>query len=182
MAVFFQPVIALAVFIYRDKGDSPGKDLNTEEFTLILTRCIAAVLGGATWGDHCSFVSDTTILSAAASNCPLWAHYVTQLPYCMVSGTLAILFGFLPCAAGVPAAACIAAAFIMSPLTIWALSSIPGFGGIVPIYCPDVGLVEGGIVANGKLMVQMFQPETTMAMPRALNGKVDDESKGQDEA
>ncbi|KAJ1453876.1 Na+/H+ antiporter family-domain-containing protein [Pelagophyceae sp. CCMP2097] len=183
MAVFFQPVIALAVFIYRDKGESPEKGLNTDEFTLILTRCIAAVLGGATWGDHCSFVSDTTILSAAASNCPLWAHYITQLPYCAASGALAILFGFLPCAAGVPAGACIAAAFVMSPLTIWALSSIPGFGGIVPIYCPDVGLVEGGFFANGKLMIQMVQPGTSMAMPRAISAKVDDsEQKGSDEA
>ncbi|KAJ1451504.1 Na+/H+ antiporter family-domain-containing protein [Pelagophyceae sp. CCMP2097] len=138
MTVFFQPVIALAVYLHRDKGDSPTKALNDSNFTDILTKCIAAILGGATWGDHCSFVSDTTILSAAASNCPLWAHYVTQLPYCLVTGVLAILFGFLPCAAGVPAGACIAMAFVLAPATIFAITSVPMLGGIVPIYSPDV--------------------------------------------
>jgi Na+/H+ antiporter NhaC len=148
MAVFFQPAFALAVYLHRDKGNDDDKSLNTTNFTDLLTKTIAAILGGATWGDHCSFVSDTTILSAAASNCPLWAHYTTQLPYALVSGATAIIFGFLPCAAGAPAVLCIFLGFIVQPAMIMICSSIPGFGGIVPIYDPSVGLTEGGIMSN----------------------------------
>lgn len=148
MAVFFQPAIALAVYLFQDDGDKPDKDVNTKRFSEIMARVIAAILGGATWGDHCSFVSDTTILSATASACPLWSHYITQMPYSAITGAMAIIFGFLPAGYGTPAGVCIALAFIVNAGVIFGMSMIPGWGGCDPIYGPGVGLVDGGVRAN----------------------------------
>ncbi|MEW6237495.1 MAG: Na+/H+ antiporter NhaC family protein [Candidatus Omnitrophota bacterium] len=49
----------------------------------ILYGTIGSVLGGAIFGDHCSPLSDTTILSAGASGCSLTDHVNTQLPYAL---------------------------------------------------------------------------------------------------
>ena len=54
---------------------------------------IGSVLAGAVFGDHCSPISDTTILSSQASACDHMAHVVTQLPYALVVGTVATLLG-----------------------------------------------------------------------------------------
>lgn len=50
---------------------------------------IAAVLGGGVFGDHCSPISDTTIISSMASACDHIDHVRTQLPYAVVSGGIA---------------------------------------------------------------------------------------------
>ena len=50
----------------------------------------ASVLGGAVFGDHCSPLSDTTILSALASGCPVVDHVKTQLPYAITAGIFAL--------------------------------------------------------------------------------------------
>ena len=161
MAVFFQPCFALAVYLYRDNGAFPDKSLDTVQFTDFLVKCIAAILGGATWGDHCSFVSDTTILSATSSACPLWSHYLTQAPYAALCGVAAILFGFLPNGAGAPAGLCIALAFVVQPGIIYGLSSIPAIGGVVPNYDPSVGLTDGGFLANLASVVSTFKVDAS---------------------
>lgn len=56
----------------------------------------SAIISGATFGDHCSPISDTTILSSLASGADNVDHVQTQLPYALVVGGVAILFGFLP--------------------------------------------------------------------------------------
>jgi len=56
----------------------------------ILYGTIAAVMGGAVWGDHCSPISDTTILSSMASQCDHIEHVRTQLPYALLSGFVAL--------------------------------------------------------------------------------------------
>lgn len=61
---------------------------------------IASVLAGAIWGDHCSPISDTTILSSMASGCDHVEHVRTQLPYATVVAAVAILFGSLPAGLG----------------------------------------------------------------------------------
>lgn len=53
----------------------------------------AVVLAGAVFGDHCSPISDTTILSAMASDCHHIEHVRTQLPYALTTGAVALLFG-----------------------------------------------------------------------------------------
>jgi Na+/H+ antiporter NhaC len=57
---------------------------------------IASILSGAVFGDHCSPISDTTILSAIACRCDLGAHVKTQAPYALLCGLIGILFGELP--------------------------------------------------------------------------------------
>lgn len=47
----------------------------------ILLPAMAAVLAGAVFGDHCSPISDTTILSSTGAGCHLMDHVITQLPY-----------------------------------------------------------------------------------------------------
>jgi len=68
----------------------------------ILYATVAAVMGGAVWGDHCSPISDTTILSSMASQCDHIEHVRTQLPYALSAGFIAIFAGILPTGFGVP--------------------------------------------------------------------------------
>ena len=68
----------------------------------ILYSAISAILAGAVWGDHCSPISDTTILSSLASGCDHIEHVRTQLPYAMLVGGSAILFGSIMTALGSP--------------------------------------------------------------------------------
>lgn len=69
----------------------------------IMVASIGSVLAGAIFGDHCSPISDTTVLSARASDCDLIAHVRTQIPYALVVGTISILCGTLPIGFGAPA-------------------------------------------------------------------------------
>lgn len=55
---------------------------------------IAAVLGGAVFGDHASPVSDTTVLSATGARSKLHAHFISQLPYALISASIAAI-GYL---------------------------------------------------------------------------------------
>src|SRR5699024_12416468 len=55
----------------------------------LMLPMLAAVLAGAVFGDHCSPISDTTILSATGSNCHHIDHVMTQLPYALVAAGIA---------------------------------------------------------------------------------------------
>ncbi|WP_105613974.1 Na+/H+ antiporter NhaC family protein [Vallitalea okinawensis] len=65
-----------------------------------LVPVIGAVLTGAVFGDHCSPVSDTTIMSSMASACDHIAHVKTQTPYALVVAGVAIIVGFVPAGFG----------------------------------------------------------------------------------
>ena len=67
---------------------------------VVLSTC-GSVLAGAIFGDHCSPISDTTVLSSRASDCDHVAHVRTQMPYAMVVGLLCIVLGTIPSALGV---------------------------------------------------------------------------------
>jgi Na+/H+ antiporter NhaC len=56
-----------------------------------ITLCFAAVVGGSVYGDQCSPISDTTVLSSLATGADLMDHVNTQLPLASVAGGLAIL-------------------------------------------------------------------------------------------
>jgi Na+/H+ antiporter NhaC len=62
----------------------------------ILIATIGAVLSGSVLGDHCSPISDTTILSSMASAADHIDHVRTQLPYALSVGLVACLTGYLP--------------------------------------------------------------------------------------
>jgi Na+/H+ antiporter NhaC len=82
------------------------------EMIPLTAAVIGAVFGGATFGDHCSPFSDTTIVSAIASGCGTTAHVHSQLPfaglaavfaalsYSLMAGGLAAVFATLIAAAG----------------------------------------------------------------------------------
>ena len=62
----------------------------------IMYSAISCVLAGAVWGDHCSPISDTTVLSSIASGCDHIEHVRTQLPYALLVGIVAISVGTIP--------------------------------------------------------------------------------------
>jgi Na+/H+ antiporter NhaC len=53
--------------------------------------CFAAVLNGSVFGDQCSPISDTTILSSLVSGCDLMQHVRTQLVPALVAGAFAMI-------------------------------------------------------------------------------------------
>lgn len=60
-----------------------------------IALCIGAVISGGIFGDHCSPISDTTIISSMASDCDVVEHVKTQLPYALLSGIIALLLFFM---------------------------------------------------------------------------------------
>ncbi len=60
---------------------------------------VAAVLGGGVFGDHCSPISDTTLISSVAARCDHIDHVRTQLPYALLTGSIAavlyLIVGFV---------------------------------------------------------------------------------------
>lgn len=54
-----------------------------------LALCFGAVTGGSVFGDQCSPISDTTILSSLATGCDLMDHVLTQLPMALAAAALA---------------------------------------------------------------------------------------------
>ena len=62
----------------------------------------SAVLTGAIFGDHCSPISDTTILSSMGSGCHHIDHVNTQIPYALFVAGITVLFGYIPAGLGMP--------------------------------------------------------------------------------
>ncbi len=77
-----------------------GLAVDDRLYYLLLLGTISSVLAGSVWGDHCSPISDTTILSSMASGCDHIAHVRTQLPYALGIGVLGMAIGDVPTAFG----------------------------------------------------------------------------------
>ena len=58
---------------------------------LFMTLCFAAVMDGSVYGDQCSPISDTTVLSSMCTGCDLMDHVKTQIPQASVAAILAAL-------------------------------------------------------------------------------------------
>lgn len=89
MAILYPIAIPTCWAISQEAG------LDYEVSVEILLNVIATVLGASVMGDHCSPISDTTILSSLASDCNHIDHVRTQLPYALVVGSCSILAVFL---------------------------------------------------------------------------------------
>lgn len=76
--------------------------------------CTSAVLTGAIFGDHCSPISDTTILSSMGAGCNHIEHVKTQIWYSLFVAAVTILFGYIPSGFGVPI-------YIVLPISLIAL-------------------------------------------------------------
>lgn len=62
-----------------------------QAFGIPFSIAVGAVLSGGLFGDHCSPISDTTILSSTGAECDLVDHIKTQLPYAAVNGVIAFV-------------------------------------------------------------------------------------------
>ena len=96
MGILVPLVVPLAWAVMSVNGMTEAGDMH------ILYSSVSCVLAGAVWGDHCSPISDTTVLSSIASGCNHIEHVRTQLPYAMLVGFVAIVFGTVPGGYGVP--------------------------------------------------------------------------------
>ncbi len=67
----------------------------------ILIGTVGAVLSGSVFGDHCSPISDTTIMSSMASGADHVDHVRTQIPYALTAALAALLFGYVPAGYGI---------------------------------------------------------------------------------
>lgn len=92
MAILFPVVIPIAVAMGAGIGFAGGENYG------ILLGAISSVMSGAVFGDHCSPISDTTVLSSMSSACDLVDHVRTQLPYALVIAVIAFFVGEIPAA------------------------------------------------------------------------------------
>ncbi|KAI8058373.1 Na+/H+ antiporter family-domain-containing protein [Syncephalis plumigaleata] len=83
MAILFPLAIPLASAL------QPGSEA-------AIVDTVASILTGAIFGDQCSPISGTSVMSALSSKCPLPAHVTTQLPYALIVAVVSIVFGYLP--------------------------------------------------------------------------------------
>jgi Na+/H+ antiporter NhaC len=90
MAILFPVVIPLAVAMGAGVGDQYP----------ILLGAISSIMAGSIFGDHCSPISDTTVLSSMATSCDHIDHVRTQLPYALLVAGVAIVVGDVPTAFG----------------------------------------------------------------------------------
>jgi Na+/H+ antiporter NhaC len=96
MAILMPLIIPLAWAVMSISGMNDSGDMH------ILYSSVACTLAGAVWGDHCSPISDTTVLSSVASGCDHIEHVRTQLPYALLVGFVGLLLGTIPGGFGVP--------------------------------------------------------------------------------
>ena len=96
MAILYPLIIPLTWAVCQQSGLIDPNAIG------IMANAVACVLGGAVLGDHCSPISDTTILSSLATSCDHIDHVRTQLPYALTVGGIALLLGTLPTGFGLP--------------------------------------------------------------------------------
>lgn len=84
MAILYPIAIPAMYAVSVDAG------LGSEETLTYIVHIISVVLAAAVFGDHCSPISDTTILSSLASDCNHLDHVKTQIPYAMTVGIVSL--------------------------------------------------------------------------------------------
>jgi Na+/H+ antiporter NhaC len=85
--------VAIPLAFSLSGGDQVGVDDANVHLMVVLVG--AAVLDGAIFGDHCSLISDTTVMSSMASSCDHVEHVRTQFPYAIVAMIAAGGAGYL---------------------------------------------------------------------------------------
>ena len=96
MAILIPLVIPLSWHALESNG------MADVEHYYVIYAALASIMAGAVWGDHCSPISDTTILSSLASDCPHMNHVQTQMPYALIVAIIALVAGVIPAGFGVP--------------------------------------------------------------------------------
>jgi Na+/H+ antiporter NhaC len=112
MGILLPAMIPLA---FHMTADMPGGEI-------ILFMCFGAVLDGAIFGDHCSPISDTTVMSSIASSVDHMDHVQTQMPYALTSMTVSAAFGYVGVAFGLP----IWAAYLLGTVALFGILATLG--------------------------------------------------------
>lgn len=94
--------ILLPVAIPLSVAMGGGIDFEGGAHYTLLLGVISSVMAGSIFGDHCSPISDTTVLSSTASGCDHVDHVRTQLPYALMVALIAMAVGDVPTALGLP--------------------------------------------------------------------------------
>lgn len=119
MAILYPLILPSSWLIAQESG------LDYDQSMAIFHNVVSTVLAGSVLGDHCSPISDTTILSSLASSCNHIEHVRTQLPYALVVGGVGVFLGTLPAAYGVPT-------YVLFPLSLLVLFGVVRFFGQKP--------------------------------------------------
>lgn len=90
-----------------------------------MLSCVAAVLSGAIFGDHCSPMTDCTILAALGAGCETMDHVRTQMPYAITVAITSVLFGTLLTSFGVSPFVGLALGIVFMGLVIRILGKKP---------------------------------------------------------
>ncbi|MDD3642270.1 MAG: Na+/H+ antiporter NhaC family protein, partial [Candidatus Krumholzibacteria bacterium] len=104
-------------------GTAAGAGLAGPSFEPVLLGSIAAILSGAVFGDHCSPISDTTIMSSMASGADHIDHVRTQLPYALTVGAVSLAAGYILSALGVPVWLCLVISAVLLAAIIRAIGA-----------------------------------------------------------
>ena len=89
MGIIVPLVIPLAASMGHSMG---GSEMTAYDLSISV---LAAAFSGAVFGDHCSPISDTTIVSSLASGVEPFEHVRTQMPYALIAAGLALFPGFV---------------------------------------------------------------------------------------
>lgn len=116
MAILYPLILPASWLLCKDQG------LDETDTLPIFYNVVASVLAGAVMGDHCSPISDTTIMSSLSSQCDHLQHVSTQMPYALTVGGVALLLGVLPTAMGLPSWV----AFPMAGAVLWCIVRFVG--------------------------------------------------------
>ncbi|MFA8433696.1 MAG: Na+/H+ antiporter NhaC family protein [Marinifilaceae bacterium] len=95
MAILYPLILPASWALSHSAGMDDAAAMN------IFYIVVSAILAGSVLGDHCSPISDTTILSSLASSCNHIEHVRTQMPYALTVGSVSIAAGLIPAAYGV---------------------------------------------------------------------------------
>ncbi len=116
MAILYPLILPASWLLCQEQG------LSVEATMPLFYNVVASVLAGSVMGDHCSPISDTTIMSSLASSCNHLQHVRTQMPYALTVGGVAMLIGVLPTALGLPSWT----AFLLAFSVLWIVVRLVG--------------------------------------------------------
>lgn len=116
MAILYPLILPASWLLCQEKG------MGLESTLPIFYNVVASVLAGAVMGDHCSPISDTTIMSSLSCQCDHLQHVGTQMPYALTVGGVALLLGVLPSAFGLPSWA----SFLVAGIVLWCVVRFVG--------------------------------------------------------
>lgn len=109
MAILYPLMLPAIWLLSKEAG------LNYDDSLILFHNVVSVILAGSVLGDHCSPISDTTIMSSLASQCNHIEHVRTQLPYALSVGGVSLLIGTVPVAYGLP----LPIAFILGFLSLF---------------------------------------------------------------